>query len=126
MSSGMTIFIVCVILANLKILILSYKMSLGLFLSLIFGIVSFYICSAIAQRIFLYSDMRNVLSMQVSSFSYWFSILASVGVIFCFESIFKRYDRLKDFEKRVRIEFVEQEIELSLLGRNMSQKEIIE
>jgi hypothetical protein len=67
MGSGMTIFIVCVVLANLKILILSYKMSIGLFLSIIFGIVSFYICSAIAQRIFLYSDMRNVLSMQIRS-----------------------------------------------------------
>lgn len=81
----MTIFIICVILANLKILILAYKMSLGLMLSIIFGILSFYLFSAIAQAIFPYSDMRNVLSMQISSYSYWLSILSSVGIIFCFD-----------------------------------------
>ncbi len=85
MASGMTIFISCIIISNLKILTLSYKMSLGQALSIIFGILSFYLISAMAQSLFRYSDMRNVFYMQLNSFSYWLSIIASVGLIFSFE-----------------------------------------
>jgi hypothetical protein len=113
----MTIFIACVVIANLKVLILAYQMSLGLGLALFFGVVSFYVCSAIARKIFPFGEMRNVLNMQVQSYSYWLAILASSGIVFCFESIIKRYGRLKELEKQVRVEFVEKEIEMSLLER---------
>lgn len=121
MGSGMTVFIVCVVIANLKILTLSYKASLGLILSILFGIFSFYLVSAIAQHIFPFGEMRNVLSAQLRSTPYWLSILSSVGLIFCFEAVLKRHERLLDLEKRVRVEYVEKEIELSLLDRDMNQ-----
>ena len=102
----MTIFIVCVVIANLKVLTLSYKKSIGLILSIILGISSFYLVSAIAQLLFPYSDMRGVLQAQLSSPYYWLCILSSAGLIFTFEAIIKRYKQLVELEQRTRVEFI--------------------
>ena len=48
MTSGMTIFICCVIIANLKILVLSYTYSLGLLIAMIGSILSVYLIYALA------------------------------------------------------------------------------
>ena len=65
-----------------------------------------------------HSKMQNILYPQVCSLTYWFSLLACVGLILPFEAILKHYSLLKDLEKKVRVSFVEKEIELSLLHRS--------
>lgn len=59
-SSGMCIFAQCIIISNLKVLILSYTTSIGLYLICFFGIVAFYVCFALAERIFIYGNIVNV------------------------------------------------------------------
>lgn len=118
MTSGMTIFLCCVIIANLKIFVLSYTYSWGLIIAIFGSIGMVYIVYALVQAFLPFGEMRNILYPQVSSFSYWGAILACVGLILTFEMAIKRYKRLKELEQRVRVEFVEHEIELSLLQRN--------
>lgn len=48
MFCGMNIFAQCVIISNVKVLILSYSPSVGLYLSVIAGIGFFYILSFVA------------------------------------------------------------------------------
>ena len=94
MASGMTVFACCIFVANLKIYILTYTASIGLVGSIFIGIILLYFASAMAEWIFPFGNLPNILSMQVGSMSYWGSIVASVGVIFIFEVFLKRYGSL--------------------------------
>ena len=96
MTSGMTIFACCIIIANLKILILSYTVSLGLIIFISFSIVLIYIVYALAEKYLPYGQMHNILYLQVHSYSYWLSIVACVGLLLIFEAIPKHYNLLKD------------------------------
>lgn len=98
LSCGMNIFVQCVIIANLKVIVLAYGSSFGLVFTSLAGIALFYVSSFAAEVIFPFGDMKNVLSMQLRSVSYWGSILACVGLIMLLELIFDRYHRLIDRE----------------------------
>jgi hypothetical protein len=45
LSCGMTIFVSCVIISNLKVLVLSYGTSFGLIITVVAGVSLFYLCS---------------------------------------------------------------------------------
>ena len=47
-SSGMSIFAQCIIISNIKILILSYKISLGTALLIILSVLVFYLSAVVA------------------------------------------------------------------------------
>jgi hypothetical protein len=81
LSCGMGIFAQCVIISNLKVLILAYRSSCLLSILSYSGILIFYGSSAIAELLFPFGDMRNVLRNQVRSLSYWASIIACCGII---------------------------------------------
>jgi len=53
-SSGMSIFAQCIIISNVRILVLSYKISLGTSLLIVLSILFFYVTAALAEHIFLY------------------------------------------------------------------------
>ena len=84
MASGMTVFVCCIIIANLKILILSYSASVGLILVVSVSIGLTYVVYVLVEAYLPYGDMQNMLYTQVHSFSYWGSILASTGLILTF------------------------------------------
>lgn len=52
-SSGMCVFAQCVVICNVRVLTASFRFSLGLILSVLFGIVSFWISMAMAGHIFV-------------------------------------------------------------------------
>lgn len=99
LSCGMTIFASCVIISNLKVLVLAFGTSIMLIFTIVVGITLFYVCSWVEEKLFPFGDMTNVLRNQVISTSYWGSIIASVSLIMLLEVIFNRYGRLVDRER---------------------------
>ena len=114
-SSGMSIFAQCIIISNVRILILSYKLSFGTALLIVLSILMFYISVFLGEHIFRYGQMGNIVEIQIRSFSYWSCVISSVGIVACFEAFKKRDLRMKQLQKRVNVEFVEREVELPLM-----------
>jgi len=84
MTSGMTIFACCVVVVNLKILVLSYTYSLGLIIAMVGSILMIYIVYAFVEAYLPFGEMRNILYPQLSSWSYWGALLSCVGLILTF------------------------------------------
>jgi hypothetical protein len=81
MGCGMAIFVECIIISNLKILVISYTPTNGLKMLILFGIGLFYLTSALEELVFPFGDMRNTLRIQLSSVNYWAVIVACVGTV---------------------------------------------
>jgi hypothetical protein len=59
-SSGMSIFAQCIIISNIKILILSYKISLGTALLITLSVLVFYLIAVVAEHLFKFGEMGNI------------------------------------------------------------------
>lgn len=93
MGCGMAIFVECIIISNLKILVISYTPTIGLKMLVAIGIGFFYLCSWVAELIFPFGDMKNTLKAQLKSINYWSVILACVSFVMIIEVIMNRYER---------------------------------
>lgn len=91
MGCGMAIFVECLIISNLKIIVISYTASLGLKILVFLGVIFFYGCSFIEEIIFPFGDMKNILMVQLKSVNYWAVILSCVGLVMMIEVIMNRY-----------------------------------
>ena len=80
-STGTNIFVQCVIISNLKIFILSYKVSLGMVILIVSGIVLFYICSLLSVIVFPFGDTRIIIQLLFRSVGSWCAVVATVGII---------------------------------------------
>lgn len=89
MSTGMCIFAQCVIVSNLKILILSYVQSPGLYLICALSVTFFYISSILAEKFFHFGDLVNVLFNSTTVLGYWACIAANTSLIMIYEQIRK-------------------------------------
>ncbi len=78
-STGTNIFVQCVIIANLKILILSYKVSVGLIILILAGIVLFYVSSLLSVIVFPFGDTRAIILLLFHSIGSWSAMLVTVG-----------------------------------------------
>lgn len=99
----MNIFVQCVIIVNLKVLVISYGQTIGLWGVVLFGIAFFYASSLLESMIFAFGDSENMLRAQVLSVSYWGSILGCVSLIMFFELVFEKYHRLVEREKELDV-----------------------
>jgi hypothetical protein len=93
MGCGMTIFIECIIISNLKVLVISYTPSIGLKILVVLGIVFFYGSSFLEELVYPMGDMSNTLMIQLKSVNYWAAIFACVGFVMIVEVIMNRYER---------------------------------
>lgn len=72
--SGMLVFNVVVITANLRIITMSHQINLFQILLILSGILLYYIFYIVIE-IILYSDIKNTLGNMVSSWQYWILII---------------------------------------------------
>lgn len=85
-SSGMCIFAQCVLICNIRVLTISFRYSIGLILSVVLGVVLFWLTMAVAARIFSQSsEIVNMISLQIKSLEYWATIVMNVSLVFTIE-----------------------------------------
>lgn len=84
-SSGMSIFAQCVIICNLRVLVISYKFSLGLVGSVVVGILMFWITMGIASSMNPASEVVNLTSLQMGCAEYWMLIVQNVSIVVLIE-----------------------------------------
>ena len=84
-GSGMSIFAQCVIICNFRVLIISYKFTYGLLLSVIVGIVMYWVTMGFASSIFPSSEIANLTTLQMASPEYWLLILQNCSIILLIE-----------------------------------------
>lgn len=89
LSTGMCIFAQCVIVSNLKVIILAYVQSPGLYLVSFLSIVFFYISLFLAEKFFYYGDLVNVFYNSITVLGYWACIAANISIIMIYEQIRK-------------------------------------
>jgi phospholipid-transporting ATPase len=94
MGCGMAIFAECVIIANVKVLVLAHLPTPGLKILVLLGIWAFYACSFLEESVFPLGDMGNTLTMQMRSVNYWSVIAGTVGLVVMIEVIMGRWDDL--------------------------------
>jgi len=81
MGCGMAIFAECVLIANLKVLVLAHVATPGLKILVFFGVLAFYGCSFLEESVFPLGDMGNTLATQMRSVNYWAVVAGTVGLI---------------------------------------------
>lgn len=82
----MCIFAQCVIICNLRVLTISFRYSIGLILSVVLGVISFWLTMAVAGRMFYKnSELLNMVSLQIKSLEYWAVIIMNVAIVFIIE-----------------------------------------
>lgn len=85
-SSGMCIFAQCVLICNIRVLTISFRYSIGLVLSVLLGVVLFWLTMAVAAHIFEgNSEIVNMVSLQISCLEYWAIIVMNVSLVFLIE-----------------------------------------
>jgi hypothetical protein len=114
MACGMAIFAECVLIANLKVLVLAHVATPGLKILVGFGILAFYGCSLIEEAVFPLGEMGNTLGMQVRSVNYWGVVAGCAGLVVMAEVVVDRWDLLAEQERERQVEF--EEIELPLMS----------
>lgn len=91
-SAGMSIFAQCVLLCNIKILLLAYKYSYALILSVLLGVLSFYGSCELANWWFgERGELVNILEWQLDSATYWIAVFSGVGLIVLLELAIVRW-----------------------------------
>lgn len=85
-SSGMCIFAQCVLICNIRVLTISFRFSIGLVLTVVLGVVLFWLTMGIAAQIFSQnSEIVNMITLQMSSPEYWATIVVNVSFVFVIE-----------------------------------------
>jgi hypothetical protein len=113
LSTGMCIFAQCVIISNLKVMILAYVQSPGLYLICLSSILFFYLSSFLAEKLFYYGDLVNVFYNSTTVLGYWACIGANTSLIMIYEQIRKAMEETKHMEEEVN------EIEMSEMMKPM-------
>ena len=76
----MLVFNICVISVNVRIFMVSNQISLLLAISVLLGVISYYLVFMFVGNI-LYSDIKNVLNKQLLSVTFWLILLSMVAAI---------------------------------------------
>lgn len=95
-SSGMCVFAQCVIICNVRVLTMSFRWSIGLVGSVVLGSALFWVTMTLAARIFVDSEIINLVSMQIGSLQYWSVIIMNVSYVFLIELVMSQWKTLKE------------------------------
>jgi len=102
LSTGMCIFAQCVIVSTLKVTILAYVQSPGLYFICLLSVVFFYLSSFLAEKFFYFGDLVNVFYNSTGVLGYWACIVANTSLIMIYEQIRKALDDTKHMEDEIK------------------------